>query len=370
MAGDRAWSRVDIARRPSADMIAACTERRLAGDWRGACVAADFGVDTDPANVRDRYGHAVAEQLESGLHALAPELVRGYLPDSLWQDPPFGPAAALADAFTPMTDRHQPPRLVISIRRAWPGWRLRPVLAIHPAYHTPLPKLRLPGWCWRADAVSPRRVAYAGHDPSAVELAALANGTMSADQLHPLVHDVLYPDRRQQPVAPHWDWPPVRVRCGGDWHELAFERGRLEARAHSDSPDPSTGCGRVQRTWRRGAGRLPRRLWQQRAVFFTYARYGHTDEVVAMLDAGFDPTATDPYGATLLHHLAALDHRRLWPRLRLAGLPVNGRDRDGCTPLHYAASRHNRAVFDLLVAAGADRKATTQRGVTPRFDPR
>jgi hypothetical protein len=61
-------------------MIEAATRRRLLGDWRGACVAADVELFFDPDAVRRRYGCAVAESLRADLRSLAPDLLRWQLP--------------------------------------------------------------------------------------------------------------------------------------------------------------------------------------------------------------------------------------------------------------------------------------------------
>ena len=66
-------------------MIERSAERRRAGDWRGACAAADMDVEVDLAQVRNRYGAELAAQVEDDLHHLVPDLVR-------WHAPRVGPA--------------------------------------------------------------------------------------------------------------------------------------------------------------------------------------------------------------------------------------------------------------------------------------
>lgn len=61
-------------------MIEEATERRLAGDWRGACAAAGVDVAFDLAEVARRQGPAVAEALEDDLRHFAPDLLRWHLP--------------------------------------------------------------------------------------------------------------------------------------------------------------------------------------------------------------------------------------------------------------------------------------------------
>ncbi|MFI6575361.1 ankyrin repeat domain-containing protein [Nocardiopsis sp. NPDC050513] len=61
-------------------MVERAAERRLAGDWRGACAAA--GVDTafDMAAVANEHGTAFATALEEDLLHLVPDLVRWHMP--------------------------------------------------------------------------------------------------------------------------------------------------------------------------------------------------------------------------------------------------------------------------------------------------
>jgi hypothetical protein len=61
-------------------MIEQATERRLAGDWRGACAAADVEMGFDMAGIVRRHGTATAEAVEADLAHLAPDLVRWHLP--------------------------------------------------------------------------------------------------------------------------------------------------------------------------------------------------------------------------------------------------------------------------------------------------
>ncbi|MEU8611596.1 hypothetical protein AB0C29_26770, partial [Actinoplanes sp. NPDC048791] len=63
-------------------MIAAATERRLAGDWRGACAAALVDVDLDLRAVASSYGAGHAERIEAELAGFAPDLLRRFLPRS------------------------------------------------------------------------------------------------------------------------------------------------------------------------------------------------------------------------------------------------------------------------------------------------
>ena len=61
-------------------MIKQATERRLAGDWRGACETANVDVTFDLADVANEHGQATATRLEEDLRHFAPDLVRWHLP--------------------------------------------------------------------------------------------------------------------------------------------------------------------------------------------------------------------------------------------------------------------------------------------------
>ncbi|MGI5200617.1 hypothetical protein ACQEU6_03290 [Spirillospora sp. CA-108201] len=61
-------------------MIEQATGRRLAGDWRGACAAANVDVAFDLAGIVREYGSAVAARLEDDLCHFAPDLLRWHLP--------------------------------------------------------------------------------------------------------------------------------------------------------------------------------------------------------------------------------------------------------------------------------------------------
>lgn len=61
-------------------MIEAAVERRSAGDWRGACAAADVECFFDPETIRRRCGAEAAGALLDDLRTLAPDLLRWHLP--------------------------------------------------------------------------------------------------------------------------------------------------------------------------------------------------------------------------------------------------------------------------------------------------
>jgi hypothetical protein len=173
--------------------------------------------------------------------------------------------------------------------------------------------------------------------------------------------------------APHW--PSTRVRCGTVWHQVQVSGGTLNLLDHTDAEiareftfgglgGVMSGCAQVRHVWHTALGRLPRDLRRQRIDFYAHAHAGRTDEVVALLDAGFDVHAVDGSGATLMHHLAVLDHTRLWDRLRAAGLPLDGLDKDGRTPLIHAARVINNDLMTLLLDHGADASVTDLSGCT------
>ncbi|MFE6308528.1 ankyrin repeat domain-containing protein [Nocardiopsis sp. NPDC057823] len=62
------------------EMIERATERRLAGDWRGACAAAGIDVRLDPEQARREHGAEFADALLDDLRHLVPDLVRWHHP--------------------------------------------------------------------------------------------------------------------------------------------------------------------------------------------------------------------------------------------------------------------------------------------------
>ena len=92
---------------------------------------------------------------------------------------------------------------------------------------------------------------------------------------------------------------------------------------------------------------------------------GDTEPVVlALLEAGADPSGLDRYDLTALHHAAGSGSETLVRTLIEAGCDVDavdGRDREK-TPLHDAARNGNAAVIPCLLAAGADRDRANAEG--------
>jgi len=61
-------------------MIAQATERRLAGDWQGACAASNVDVDFGLTAVAEQHGAKTATRLDEDLRHFAPDLLRWHLP--------------------------------------------------------------------------------------------------------------------------------------------------------------------------------------------------------------------------------------------------------------------------------------------------
>ncbi|MFF5365758.1 hypothetical protein [Streptomyces sp. NPDC013187] len=73
------WPRVrEFAVPPS--MIETATARRRAGDWAGACAAANIDVDLRPRLLARRHGREFAALLRADLRHLAPDLLRWHMP--------------------------------------------------------------------------------------------------------------------------------------------------------------------------------------------------------------------------------------------------------------------------------------------------
>ncbi|MGW3911429.1 ankyrin repeat domain-containing protein [Streptomyces sp. NPDC005070] len=194
-------------------------------------------------------------------------------------------------------------------------------------------------------------------------------GGIAAEHFHPLVREALFP-ALPAPAAPAGPPgptlpEPVRIRCRGEWHEVAFRPGGLLAMPHTDEEQQReralrafggavAGCFAMEQTWTSGDGRLPKALRTQRSELFLRAQHGDTPGVLELLDAGVDPRVRDPKGRSLLHLLNLLDHETLLPRLLAAGLDLEARDQRERTPLYVAANDlGSKALVKALVAAGA-----------------
>ncbi|MFD9592255.1 hypothetical protein ACFWA9_05775 [Kitasatospora sp. NPDC059973] len=129
------WLRVrEFAVPPS--MIETATARRQAGDWAGACAAANIDVDLDLRTVTRTHGRALAAELRADLRGLAPDLLRWHLPriapDGLLR-PGLTVALARYDAHQP--DSGPPVRLVARTPPAWADAGQRISLALWDGSH-------------------------------------------------------------------------------------------------------------------------------------------------------------------------------------------------------------------------------------------
>ncbi|MFI0352151.1 ankyrin repeat domain-containing protein [Actinomadura sp. 9N407] len=205
------------------------------------------------------------------------------------------------------------------------------------------------------------------------DLDLLRYGRTSPESLHPLVRDALFPERvtsHEGPVGPPDPVLPsqVRVRCGGDWHEIVFRNGVLEIPHSTQERDRERallalggemgGCHAAVHAWTSGSGRLPRVLRELRRDVFERARHGDTEGIVRLLDLGLDPRVRDEHGRTLLHVLHLVDHEPLLPRLLAAGVDIEAEDRfedgAGLTALHKAVEHDGSvALIRALLDAGA-----------------
>jgi hypothetical protein len=208
------------------------------------------------------------------------------------------------------------------------------------------------------------------------DAALLRWGVLTPDQLHPLVHEALFPGRTQdwQPIL-HDPYSTFRVRCGTAWHLIEAvgasvrtphhdeaELHRQEAlRAPGELPG---GCAAAISGFRTGGRRVPKEVRKLRQRIFARAFHGDTDAVLADLSAGFDPRLRDGQGRSLMHLVAHLDHERVLPVLLAAGVPLDDQDHDGRTPLHVAALSATEDVMAALIAAGARENVPDSGGRT------
>lgn len=142
------WLRVrEFAVPPS--MIETATERRLAGEWSGACAAAGFDADIDLRALARGHGRDVATRVLADLRHLAPDLLR-------WHLPRVAPDGLLRPGLTVVLARYGPPErrkrcggigsvhLVARTAPAWADAGQRIVLALwdgsDSAHHHPHPR--------------------------------------------------------------------------------------------------------------------------------------------------------------------------------------------------------------------------------------
>ncbi|WP_189920703.1 hypothetical protein [Kitasatospora xanthocidica] len=119
------WRRVrEYAVPPS--MIETATARRLAGDWAGACAAANVEVDFRLGDVARTHGRELANRVRADLRCLAPDLLRWHLPRSA-PDGMLRPGLTMALARYP---GERPASLVVRTPPAWAEYGQRIALAL------------------------------------------------------------------------------------------------------------------------------------------------------------------------------------------------------------------------------------------------
>ncbi|HET6353445.1 hypothetical protein [Streptomyces sp.] len=171
------WLRVrEFAVPPS--MIETATARRIAGDWAGACAAANIDVDLNLRSMARTHGQELAAQVRADLRQLAPDLLR-------WHMPRIAPDGLLR------------PGLTVALARYDAAGRKNGDSPVHLVVRTP------PMW-----ADGGQRISLALWDGS--------NSEESARR-HPHPH----PDRRfRLDLHRHlWDarrTDELRIRCGAD----------------------------------------------------------------------------------------------------------------------------------------------------------
>ena len=92
------------------------------------------------------------------------------------------------------------------------------------------------------------------------------------------------------------------------------------------------------------------------------------DEVRRLSASGADLQVTDKRGWTLLHHAARFGNTNIVKQLLDAGLNPNAGDMDQWTPLHAAIWLQNEEIIKLLVERGANVNAQDRFGRTPLID--
>jgi hypothetical protein len=323
-----------------AGMILEATAARLAGDWRAACAAAAVDVRVDPLEVSVRFGTEPAAMLEAELAGFAPDFLRRHLPRTRTGALRPGMLVVLAREAVRMGRGVPVPVVRLPYSEDAPQ---RLVFRVMDSGDLPDPRLWLAPWTWQAGAVEERRWAYgpfAGREPwrSAEgvsvpgdpgvdppgDAALLRWGTLIPDQLHPLVHEALFPDRVQ-------DWQPLlhdpcgayRVRCGTDWHIVEGIGASVRTPHHDEAElrrEPAAGCARAVAGFLTGEKPVPKALRKHRQRIFARAFHGDTDGLLTDLAAGCDPRFRDVRGRSLMQWIGHVDRERVRPVLLAAGL--------------------------------------------------
>jgi hypothetical protein len=200
------------------------------------------------------------------------------------------------------------------------------------------------------------------------ELTALILGQVRPEDLHPLVHAALFPERPAlRPAAAPALRETIRVECNRATHEVVMRDGAVVMPHPAVEVDRERmiralggqvqGCVAAHDGWRDPAVRMPRRMRGLRAELLLLVMHGDDRAVAAALDRGLDPHVRNGWGQTLLHLLPWLPDVDLLPRLLDAGLDINVRDRREETPLHSAVEHGTPDLVRALLAAGADPQA-------------
>ncbi|MGA5823171.1 hypothetical protein ACPC54_35575 [Kitasatospora sp. NPDC094028] len=96
-------------------LIETATDRRLSGDWVGACTAARVDLDFRIRDVVRAHGRELADRLLADLHRLAPDLLRWHLPRT-------APDGLLRPGLTVPLARYPGERPVVLVARTPPAW--------------------------------------------------------------------------------------------------------------------------------------------------------------------------------------------------------------------------------------------------------
>lgn len=150
--------------------------------------------------------------------------------------------------------------------------------------------------------------------PAPLDAALLRWGALTPDELHPLVHDALFPGREQQwrPTGER-SWRPLRIRCGTGWHVAEFDGASLRIPEHDDEEVrretmlavfggvSAPGCIGALAAFRTGQNPMPKEVRKWRRDFF--ARIFHGD--IVTVPTVLDPMLRDGAGRSVPESIAA-----------------------------------------------------------------